>query len=279
VEDARALRAQREPRGLVAFIADGANLPRQSGVDDRPLGDGAIAFRSPPSLRVELEAPNAGVMQGLGVPAGVTLIVGGGFHGKSGEHEPITPFIDRARQLADEQGVSTILVMGGSGDYFDVATTVVAMADYAPADVSAEARRVADTYPTRRRRESGPWRPLGRRVPLPESIDARRGRRAVHVRTRSADRIVLGAEEVELSAVEQIVEAAQSRAMAETLAWARGRWIDGTRDVNEALHGIMEVLARDGLDVVQPQPTGELAAFRFFELAAFLCRIRGLASE
>src|SRR5690606_11418050 len=71
-------------RGLVAFVADGAYLPRRSGVDDRPLPfEEAVSFRSPESLRVTLDAPHAGAVTGMGVPAGVTLIVGGGFHGKS----------------------------------------------------------------------------------------------------------------------------------------------------------------------------------------------------
>ena len=59
-------------------------LPRRSGVDDRPLeGGGVVPFRSPESLRVVLQAPNAGSVPGMGVPVGVTLVVGGGFHGKS----------------------------------------------------------------------------------------------------------------------------------------------------------------------------------------------------
>ncbi|MFP4130332.1 MAG: P-loop domain-containing protein, partial [Halorhodospira sp.] len=82
VEDQQALRARLADRGLVAFVADGAILPRRSGVDDRPLAD-AIPFEAPASLRVTLEAPNAGAVTGMGVPQGITLIVGGGFHGKS----------------------------------------------------------------------------------------------------------------------------------------------------------------------------------------------------
>ena len=68
----------------MAFVADGSVLPRRSGVDDRPLtGSGVIAFGSPDSLRVTVALPNAGPVSGMGIPAGVTLIVGGGFHGKS----------------------------------------------------------------------------------------------------------------------------------------------------------------------------------------------------
>ncbi len=83
-EDADALRAQLPRLGLVAFVADGSILPRRSGVDDRPLGgDNVVPFRSPDSLRVEVGLPHAGRVGGMGIPAGVTLIVGGGYHGKS----------------------------------------------------------------------------------------------------------------------------------------------------------------------------------------------------
>lgn len=389
VADARALRDQLAPRGLVAFVADGAALPRRSGVDDRPLtGDRVVPFQSPPTLRVTLEAPHAGAITGLGIPAGVTLIVGGGFHGKSTllracergvyDHipgdgreqvvtvsnavkvraedgrsvagadisnfigrlpggvdtgafrtanasgstsqaaaivealesgatcllldedtsatnfmirdarmqaliadafEPITPFIDRAGQLALEQHVSTILVVGGSGDYFDVADTVIALRAYVPADVTMEARRVAAEQPTRRQREGGAWQPIGERLPLPASLDPSRGRRAVHVRNRSEERLLFGTEEVDLSAVEQLVEAAQTRAMGQAVVWARGRIIDGRRSVGEVVREIALVLAAQGLDAFQREPFGELAAFRPAELAAFLGRIRSLQTR
>ena len=57
--------------------------------------------------------------------------------------EPITPFIDRVRQLADERAVSSILVLGGSGDYFDVADTIIRMDSYIPYDVTAAAKAMA----------------------------------------------------------------------------------------------------------------------------------------
>ena len=59
------------------------------------------------------------------------------------DKEPITPFIDKVRQLYTDYGVSTILVMGGSGDYFDVADTVIAMQDFQSQEVSAKARAIA----------------------------------------------------------------------------------------------------------------------------------------
>jgi predicted ABC-class ATPase len=389
VEDARALRDQLDERGLVAFVADGATLPRRTGVDDRPLdAERAVPFRSPESLRVTLRAPNAGAVTGMGVPRGVTLLVGGGFHGKSTllralergvydhlpgdgrervvtvgsavkvraedgrriagtdisgfigtlpggedtrhfdtdnasgstsqaaaiaealevgtrcllldedtsatnflirdarvqalvarEHEPITPFIDRVRELYERRGVSIVMVVGGSGDYFDVAETVIAMRDYAPADVSAAARRIAANLPTARRTEAGPWSPPRDRVLLPESIEPRRGRRAVDVRAHRAERVQFGEEEIELSAVEQLVEAAQTRAIARALAWGRGRWIDGRRAVRPALEGMIEAIERDGLDLIDERLVGDYAEFRLFELAAALNRLRPLRAS
>ena len=81
-EDADALRRQLDDKELVAFVADGSVLPRESGVSDRPLKD-AVLFKSAESLRVTLESPNAGMVQGMGVPKGITVIVGGGYHGKT----------------------------------------------------------------------------------------------------------------------------------------------------------------------------------------------------
>src|SRR5829696_4434328 len=83
VEDASHSRGLLPGLGLVAFVADGVVLPRESGASDRPLKEGAVPFRSPEEYRVEVELPNRGVVSGMGVPEGVTLVAGGGFHGKS----------------------------------------------------------------------------------------------------------------------------------------------------------------------------------------------------
>lgn len=87
---------------------------------------------------------------------------------------------------------------------------------------------------------------------------------------------MFGSGEVELSAVEQLVEPAQARAIASAIAASRGSAIDGTHTVQDAVRIIMARLDADGLDAFQPHPAGELAAFRASELAAFLGRIRGL---
>ena len=85
IEDQAWLQKQLDSAGLVSFVRNGAILPRVSGVDDHPMSnDNAIPFESPLSLETSFSLPNAGVaITGMGIPKGITLICGGGFHGKS----------------------------------------------------------------------------------------------------------------------------------------------------------------------------------------------------
>ncbi len=81
-EDQHFLRRELDRLGLAAFVADGSVLPRESGVSDRPM-DGAVPFRSPDAMAVTLALPHRGAVRGMGVRRGITLIAGGGYHGKS----------------------------------------------------------------------------------------------------------------------------------------------------------------------------------------------------
>jgi predicted ABC-class ATPase len=386
VEDADWLRQQLLERGLVAFIPDGAILPRRSGVDERPLLDDAVPFNSPQTLRVEFICANRGLVTGMGIPAGVTLVVGGGFHGKSTllkaielsvynhipndgrelvvthpaavkiraedgrsiagvdispfinqlpqgrstrqfatpnasgstsqsanimealeagaklllvdedtaatnfmirdrrmqqliakDKEPITPFIDKVRQLYAEYGVSTILVIGGSGDYFDVADTVIAMENYQPHDVTENAKAIAFATRTERIPEGGKqFGQITPRIPLPESIDPSRGQREVKLKVRDVDEVLFGTEEIDLSAVEQIVEAGQLRAIASAIVYAKEHYMDGRCTLPEILDRVIADIESEGLDTLSNLPEGDLVLFRRFELAAALNRLRTL---
>lgn len=81
-EDQQYIREKLSGLSLCAFVADGSILPRESGVSERPM-KGAVPFRSPESLKVTMELPNRGKVTGMGIPKGITLFVGGGYHGKS----------------------------------------------------------------------------------------------------------------------------------------------------------------------------------------------------
>ncbi len=383
-EDADALRSALRPRGLVAFVANGSALPRRSGVDDRPLSPAETTlFQSPDSLQTEIEVPNRGVIRGMGVTEGVTLIVGGGFHGKStllralqagvwnhapgdgrefvvtrsdavkvraedgrsvagvdissfidglpggrtttafqtpnasgstsqaaaivealetgsrlllvdedtsatnfmirdrrmqelvpSEGEPITPFVDRIEELRDEHAVSTLLVLGGSGDYLDVANLVLRMDAYLPTDVTPEARATAAALPTGRTTEAR--RPLVLGPPRAidwTSVDPARGRRAIHVKTPDHRTLLFGRDTVDLVALEQLVGQGQMRAIGLALAWAaRTRPGDRITDVLDRVQAALE----EGLDTFDEYRTGDLMAFRRQDVAAVLNRLRSL---
>lgn len=81
-EDQHFIRTRLDEEGLCAFVANGSVLPRQSGVSDRPMKDG-IPFTSPASMEVTMTLPHRGEIKGMGIRKGITLIVGGGYHGKS----------------------------------------------------------------------------------------------------------------------------------------------------------------------------------------------------
>ncbi len=81
-DDQQFIREELVRQGLVAFVANGAVLPRESGVSDRPM-HGAVKFRSPESMEVSMQLPCAGEIRGMGIKRGITLVVGGGYHGKS----------------------------------------------------------------------------------------------------------------------------------------------------------------------------------------------------
>ncbi len=385
IEDADWLRQQLPSKDLVAFIANGAILPRRSGIDPRPLLN-AIPFQSPASLEVEFNCPNRGIITGMGIPAGISVIVGGGYHGKSTllkaielgvynhlpgdgreyvvanpngvkiraedgrsiagvdispfinhlpqgrstthfstsnasgstsqaaniiealeagaelllidedtsatnftirdrrmqaliakDKEPITPFIDKVRQLGDDYGVSTILVMGGSGDYFDVADRVIALENYLPQDVTEEAKVIARQYITDRNNEGGTnFGRINARIPIKNSINPSRGKKEVNLKSRGVNEIAFGTEDIDLSAVEQIVNKGQLKAIALAIVYAQTNYMNQQLTIPEILERVTQDIAQSGLDIITNFPQGDLALFRRFELAAALNRLRSL---
>jgi predicted ABC-class ATPase len=199
----------------------------------------------------------------------------------SKDKEPITPFIDKVQQLLNGHGVSTILVMGGSGDYFDVADTVVAMHNYIPYNVTEQARLVAQEIATGRQSEGGKqFGQITPRIPIPNSLDPSRGKRDVRLKVRDLDEVAFGNEDIDLGAVEQIVSNDQLRAIALAMVYAKQHYINGKKTLPEILNAVMVDIETQGLDIltntVAPNPQGDLALFRPLELAAALNRLRTL---
>lgn len=364
----RGLRDALAAADLVAFIADGSVLPRADGVHQTPLPD-AVPFVSPPSLRVTLPTP-VGPVTGMGLPRGVTVLTGGGFHGKSTvlaalqrghldhvpgdgregvvassdtvkiraedgrsvvavdisdhlsalpggrstrpfstvdasgstsqaaalvealesgarlllidedtsatnllvrdarmasliEGEPITPFVQRVRQLADT-GVSTVLVVGGLADYLGVADTVVAMADFRPSDVTAAAHALVPERPS-------PPGELSDRA-------ARRPRGATIDRVRARDRRVeLDDVSLDLTAVEQVLDVPHAATIGHAVRFVLSH-ANGRRPLPVLLDALERILDDEGVEALSPwrAPGGSLVRPRRHEVAAALNRYRAL---
>jgi predicted ABC-class ATPase len=385
IEDANHLRRRLPELGLVAFVADGSVLPRESGASDRPLRDEAVPFESPEEFRVTVELPNRGEVSGMGIPEGVTLVAGGGFHGKStllsalawgvydhapgdgrelvvaredatkiraedgrsiagvdisamiGElpgrrpttsfatpnasgstsqaaniaealeigsslllvdedtsatnfmirdermrelvrKEPISPFIDLVRPLYDSLGVSTLVVVGGVGDYLDVADRVILMEDYEPRDATERAREVRESFPARVPTGEAAVSQPRERLIRASSIDLRRGKRET-ARGKGLNTIELGRERVDLSYLEQLAESGQTESIARIIGeFAAG---NASRGIVEVVSEAFDSVAQNGLDSLgnfRGHP-GELSLPRAQEVAAAINRIRSLEAS
>lgn len=190
----------------------------------------------------------------------------------SKEREPITPFVDRIRQLRDELEVSVLLVMGGSGDYFDCADTVIQMKDYLPLDVTDKAHAIAEEHVTGRVEEA--VNPLAR--PANRALDGRRlhpevkpGKRKIQA--RGSDTLIFGRDSVDLRAVEQIADPSQVRAIGEILSLLS----EEPEPLKTPLKRIEALIHNTPWQSLSRRSSGDLALPRVAEVAATLNRLRG----
>ena len=416
-DDQHAAREQMEAADLVAFVADGSILPRESGVSQRPL-ESALAFEAPAEQRVVLDLPHRGKVAGMGIKRGVTLIVGGGYHGKSTllralqdgvynhvagdgrelvltdatavklraedgravsgvdislfirdlpdgrdtsrfstvdasgstsqaaatveayeagarallidedtsatnfmvrdalmeavvarEFEPITPFVERVRDLWERAGVSSIIVAGSSGAYFSVADVVLQMDRYRVHDITAHARAVcAELAAPATPRAARFALPAGNRAiavsPVAPGTDSARGDRGgrddrggrgarggfggrgagrgardnrIKVRTCGCEELQVGQGSADVRLVEQLVDSCQARALAQLVRVGAqtGILVQG-KPVAKAVDELMALLDREGWRalVEHDYVACGLALPRPQELAAVLNRWR-----
>ena len=384
-EDHAALQEILVERGWVAFLADGANLARRSGVSQLPL-EGGVPLTAPETLAQTVQLPHAGVVRGTAIPAGVTVIAGGGYHGKStllnaiargiyphipgdgrelvatvpeamavraadgravtgvdlrpfishlpghdadpaqfttanasgstsqaasimeslelwgqpaqaallldedtcatnllirdqrmralvsSEREPITPLVDRIRALHRERGISTLIVMGGSGDYLDVADQVLIMDSYRLVDATAQARQVCASQP--RVDTSLPDFPLPAQR-LPQRPEAKR-RGPSRTRALGTQRLVLDRHEVDVADVSGLVDEGQALAVAWALRALLERHFDGRTSLPQALAQVAKRLDDVGLDALGEAHPAFLVRPRLVDVGAAVNRLRSL---
>ena len=383
-EDQHCIREQLPGLGLCAFVANGSVLPRASGVSSKPMGDG-VKFMSPKELEVTLDLPRGRRITGMGIRRGVTLIVGGGYHGKSTllgalelgvydhiagdgreyvitdpsavkiraedgqsirktdislfisglpngkdtvafetedasgstsqaanviesieagtslllidedtsatnfmvrdelmqrvirrDMEPITPFIERVRELYESYGVSTVLVAGSSGAYFHVADTVIQMDRYVPRDITALAKAEAGNFPIR----VDPPKPA---APLcfdrrPQPSPSFSGGDRTKIKTLPREGVMVNKEVIDLRYVEQLVDSEQLTALGYCVVYALRNLLDGRRDLRRVTDELEAAIDRGTLAALCGDRSGVpgLARPRRQEILACLNRCRGL---
>ena len=359
-EDQAFIRQELKKRSLAAFVSDGAILPRESGISSRPMKN-SVPFVSPESLRVSMELPHRGTITGMGIPCGITLIVGGGYHGKSTllnalelgiydhisgdgreyvitdpsaqklrsedgrfikdvdislfindlpnkkdtlcfstedasgstsqaagivesmeagskvflldedtsatnfmvrdsfmqrvicrEKEPITPFLERARDLYEKAGISTILVAGSSGAFFHIADTVIQMDNYHPVDITAVTKKLCQEYPLSDIEAPAFRLPENHRIMTRAQVAPSRHSRPgqperLKTKVHGKDGFSLGKTEVDLRYVEQLIDSEQTASLALLLKYACEHLIDGKRTLPEIITYLDTQLKRQGL--------------------------------
>ncbi|MDP6982221.1 MAG: ABC-ATPase domain-containing protein [Candidatus Latescibacteria bacterium] len=191
------------------------------------------------------------------------------------QQEPITPFIDRVGQLA-ATGTSTIVVTGGSSDYLSVAGTVIAMEEYRPVDVTERAHELVPLTGN----TVGAWPATRGRIPLPQSLNPRRGRRERSVRARTRHELEVGRTFLDLSALGQLVDQSQTRALGQALLHIHHHYLGEHLDVAQICAAVLDDIRSEGWSVLtQDRFQPDLAQFRAFELSATLNRLRTLQVE
>ena len=315
---------------------------------------GGVVFRSPDELKVELDLPHRGKITGMGIRKGITLIVGGGYHGKSTllkalelgvydhiagdgreyvitdntavklraedgrsiqktdismfindlpngkdtvgfctedasgstsqaanvvesieagtslllidedtsatnfmirdelmqrvihrDMEPITPFIERIRELYDDYGISTVIVAGSSGAYFHVADTIIQMDRYVPKDITAYAKKAAESYPAVSGPEAPAKKPDFQRCP--RAGKGFRENDRIKMKTMGREAVMINKETIDLRYVEQITDSEQVTALGYCMRYAQKHIMDGRKDLRQIVDELERVMEKGTL--------------------------------
>ena len=385
VLDQEYIRKILKEKGLVTFVANDSILPRENGISDKPMKN-AVKFKSPEKFEITLNLPSGKEVSGMGIPKGITLIVGGGYHGKSTllaslergiynhvaqdgrefiisetdavkiraedgrnvekvnisgfinnlpgnkdtrtfstenasgstsqaanvaealeygtslllidedtsatnfmirdgrmqklvvkEKEPITPFIDRVKELYDNFGVSTILIIGGSGDYFDVANHVIMMDEYVPKDVTKKAKKIAKSDENKREFSSNDkFQGITQRIPLKKSFS--QSGKLDKTKAKGKYSILYGKELIDISGLEQLVDDSQTNCIAVMVDYFKNKVLDEKLTLSQAADRIYEKIEKEGLDSISSYTghPGNLALPRKQEFCGTVNRYRKL---
>lgn len=368
-EDQRVIREELKKRGLIAFVANGSILPRQSGNSDLPMKD-AVPFQSPKSMEITIQLRHRGSITGMGIRKGITLIAGGGYHGKSTllealekgvydhiagdgrefvitddtawklraedgrkikdvdislfinhlpngrntrrfstldasgstsqaaniieaieaksqvllidedtsatnfmvrdelmqrviqkDKEPITPFLERARDLYEKAGISTILVVGSCGSYFYIADQIIQMDNYCPVDITEKTRKLLKEYKKPDCEAKGFALPSEKRIiSFGSSVVRRKNYRGTgmveeheKLKVMGRESLMLGKEQLDLRYLEQLADREQTQTLGYLLKYAKEQYSGKTTDLTALMESLIWKLEKEGIGSVSGQ--------------------------
>lgn len=368
-EDQRVIREELKKRGLIAFVANGSILPRQSGNSDLPMKD-AVPFQSPKSMEITIQLRHRGSITGMGIRKGITLIAGGGYHGKSTllealekgvydhiagdgrefvitddtawklraedgrkikdvdislfinhlpngrntrrfstldasgstsqaaniieaieaksqvllidedtsatnfmvrdelmqrviqkDKEPITPFLERARDLYEKAGISTILVVGSCGLYFYIADQIIQMDNYCPVDITEKTRKLLKEYKKPDCKAEGFVLPSEKRnISFGSSVVRRKNYRGTgmveeheKLKVMGRESLMLGKEQLDLRYLEQLADREQTQTLGYLLKYAKEQYSGKTTDLTALMESLIRKLEKEGIGSVSGQ--------------------------
>ena len=368
-EDQRVIREELKKRGLIAFVANGSILPRQSGNSDLPMKD-AVPFQSPKSMEITIQLRHRGSITGMGIRKGITLIAGGGYHGKSTllqalekgvydhiagdgrefvitddtawklraedgrkikdvdislfinhlpngrntrrfstldasgstsqaaniieaieaksqvllidedtsatnfmvrdelmqrviqkDKEPITPFLERARDLYEKAGISTILVVGSCGSYFYIADQIIQMDNYCPVDITEKTRKLLKEYKKPDCKAEGfALTSEKRSISIGSSVVRRKNYRGTgmveeheKLKVMGRESLMLGKEQLDLRYLEQLADREQTQTLGYLLKYAKEQYSGKTTDLTALMESLIRKLEKEGIGSVSGQ--------------------------
>lgn len=368
-EDQRVIREELKKRGLIAFVANGSILPRQSGNSDLPMKD-AVPFQSPKSMEITIQLRHRGSITGMGIRKGITLIAGGGYHGKSTllealekgvydhiagdgrefvitddtawklraedgrkikdvdislfinhlpngrntrrfstldasgstsqaaniieaieaksqvllidedtsatnfmvrdelmqrviqkDKEPITPFLERARDLYEKAGISTILVVGSCGSYFYIADQIIQMDNYCPVDITEKTRKLLKEYKKPDCEAEGFALPSEKRsISFGSSVVRRKNYRGTgmveeheKLKVMGRESLMLGKEQLDLRYLEQLADREQTQTLGYLLKYAKEQYSGKTTDLTALMESLIRKLEKERIGSVSGQ--------------------------
>jgi len=348
---------------LVAFVADGSILPRESGVSDRPM-KAAVKFVAPESMALTLQLPYKGAIRGMAITKGITLIAGGGYHGKSTllkalergvynhlagdgreyvitddtalklraedgrkitntdislfinhlpngkdtkcfstldasgstsqaanivegieagsglllidedtsatnfmvrddlmqkvivrSKEPITPFLERAKELYEKTDISTVLVVGSCGSYFYIADKILQMDNYRVVDITEDTKDLIKDYPAPvTTAPNFRISQAGRKIDLSGTTQQRKNYRGngyvkerLKIKRLGKTGFSLGKETMDLRYVEQLIDEEQTQALAYLLRYAKEHYGDSSAGIESIIQALWQLLQQRGL--------------------------------